>query len=532
MAISDARIVGWHIDGGASVVHLLHPDAAGTTASTDTQDTAFASAQALLSTTLGGTIRFPLGATLKFNNVPITVPKLRVDAAHTILDKSTATVGHMFYSLDGNADGFTFLGPCTIEMNATSFSSGQTVSAFHMVRAYDLTWQDVTVSSGIEEAWKLYNVKNVRWTRCTADDFANNGVQIAVQSSSADGFTGSTSLKPPVDIDGVYFDDFRALNMDDGTVGEGQGISIGVASGSKIIKNVFTTNYFSKNCYRAWHSETNLSSQQIQNVVINGIVIEDPIRAGIVFAGIDRGQIDNVVITQTSSAAAASTDGEANLITITGSSNTPSRGITIGPNITLQGGSSANTDYGIIVKQTCGFSYMGGGHISRCATPVGSDSWNTVWDFYGHDKNPICIVGQSSAQVVASSAWTSILWGYDLRDPHGMNSSSTAASHKVTPPWPGQYEVVVGEVWPGTTSGGDRGLRIYRDDGVTAVLYGETIVTAATSDTSLQCIASIPIQQGSSQFVKVERFQGSTATLTPSTAVRSFFRLKLEAGTT
>ena len=113
-----------------------------------------------------------------------------------------------------------------------------------------------------------------------------------------------------------------------------------------------------------------------------------------------------------------------------------------------------------------------------------------------------------------------------------MNSSSTSVSHKITPPWPGQYAVAVGESWAGTTSWGDRGLRIYRDDGVSAVLYGESIVTAATSDTSFQCTASIPIQQGSSQFIKVERFQGSTASLTPSTAVRSFFRLKLEAGTT
>lgn len=530
MAISNARIVGHHIDGGASVVHLLHPDAAGSTVATDTQDTAILNAIDLFSTTYGGTLVFPRGASLKINNVALDVPGITFDARHTQFTKSTATVGHMFYCLDGTADNFKMLGG-SIDMNATSFSSGATVSAFHMVRCYNLTWEGTSMSSGIEEGLKLYNCKNLNLIDCDFDDFANNGVQVAVQSSSSDGFTGSTTLKPLEDWDGVRLTRTRFLNMDDGTIGEGQGISLGVASGSKTIKNIQYTDVYAKNCYRAFHTENNLSSQQMQNMHAHGVIIEDPIRLGFSFVGVDRGTLDNFTIIQSSSAAAASTDGDTQLVVVSGSSNTPSRDITIGVG-TLQGASSSITDYGIVVNQTCGFTYRGTGHISGVGTHVGSESWATVWDFAGHPKNPVCIVAQSSAQVAAANTWTRVLWGSDLFDPNSMNSSSTATSERVTPPTPGLYDVKVTDSWGGSTSWGERGLRIYRDDGVTATVYGEFITAAATSDMSLQCVATVPLQQGASQYIRVERIQSSTLSATPSTAVRVQVAVRWVGGTT
>ena len=530
MAISNARIVGLHIDGGASVVHLLHPDAAGSTVATDTQDTAIHSALDLLSTTLGGRIVFPRGATLKIDAVTLDVPNVTFDAEHTAFSKSTASATHMFKCLDGTADNFEMRGG-SIDMNATSFSSGATVSAFHFVRCYGLKWQGTSFSSGIEEGIKLYNCADVYLKDVEFDDFANNGVQFAVQSSSADGFTGSTTLKPPADFDGIYMDNVRCLNMDDGSAGEGQGISLGVASGTKTIKNVYTKDFYAKNCYRAWHTETNLSSQQIQNVVIDGFICEDPIRLAVSFVGVDRGSLDNFVITQSSSSAAASTSGDAEMVVVSGSSNTPSRDITIGRG-TIQGGSSANTDYGIIVKQTCGFTYLGTALISDVATKVGSDSWNTVWDARLYDKDPICWVAQTSAQATTTATWTGILWGSDVRDPHSMNTTSTATSHKITPSWPGVWEATVRDSWTVGTSSGDRGLRIYQDDGVSAVLYGETIVRATTAATSLIASALIPIVQGASQFIRFERYQNAGADLTPSTEPRVSAYIKWVAGPT
>lgn len=529
MAISNARIVGYHVDGGASEVHLLHPDAAGSTDGTTIQDTALTNAMSLLSTTLGGRIKGPPGATLVVDNVALTVPHLKLDMEHVTLSKSTNTVGHMFYCLDGSADDFEMIGG-DIQMNATSFSSGQTVSAFHMVRTYGLRWRGTKFSSGIEEGLKLYNCKDLHLTDVEFDDFANNGVQVAVQSSSADGFTGS-STRSPEDFDGIWLTNVRLKNMDDGSVGEGQGVSWGVASGSKTIRNVFIDGYYAENCYRSLHSEVNLSSQQIENFNAVNVTLKDPIRAGISLAGVENGNLANIVVTQTSSAAAASTEGESNLITITGSSDTPSRNINLG-HVVLAGASSSNTDYGILVKQTCGFTWNGQGHISGVATKLGSDSWNTVWDFAAHDKNPIAYVAPTSAQATTSGTWTSVLWGEDIRDPHGMNSSSTSASHKITPPWPGVFRVNVADVWPGSTGGGDRGLRIYRDDGVTATVYAEVLLAAASSDTGVQAAAVIPLQQGASQFVRVERFQNSGGDLTPSTASKHFAYLTWEAGTT
>lgn len=529
MAISDARIVGWHIDGGAKEVHLLHPDAAGTTSASDTQDTAFHNALDLLSTTYGGTIVLPRYASLKFNAVTLDVPNVTVDAEHTAIVKSTATVGHMFSCLDGTADGFTWVGG-SIDMNATSFSSGATVSAFHMVRCYNLTWKGASMSSGIEEGLKLYNCSNVRVIDSDFDDFANNGIQAAIQSSSADGFTGSTTLKPPADWDGMYLTRTRFFNCDDGTAGEGQGISLGVASGTKTIKNILYTDVYGKNCYRAFHTETNLSSQQIQNFHASGVIVEDPIRLGFSFVGVDRGTLDNFTIVQSSSAAAASTSGDTQLVVVSGSSNTPSRDITIGTGI-LQGASSSITDYGIVVNQTCGFTYKGTAHISGVATPLGSEAWSAVYDFAGHDKNPVCWSVQSSAQATTTATWTSILWGSDVRDPHSMNSSSTTASHKITPPWPGVYEVTVRDSW-GANVTGQRGIRIYQDDGVSAVLYGETLIAATTQATSLECVTHVPIVQGSSHFIKTERYQNSGGDLTPSTEPRVSVVVKWAAGTT
>lgn len=512
-------------DAGGSVVNIMSPKYGGAGDGTTIDDTAFLAACADMSTSESkpDVLRLEPGRTYKFNNVALDRP-LWIDARGAIVSKSTSTVGHMFRSLDGAASFIGIIGG-DWRCNKAGFSSGATVSIFHLVRVDDLVMVGpISFSSGIEEGLKLYNVKRIFGDLVTFDDFANDGLQCFTQSSSADGYTGSTT-RAPGDVELVQLSRVRCLNISDGSAGEGQGVAFSAASGAGIIKNVFVTDIYAKNCNRSVWFENNLSSQQAKNIHVKGVTLEDVITYGIGFVGVDRGTIDDYIVIQSSSAAAGSTTGEQALIVISGSTAVPSRDITIGQG-TLVGASSGTTDYGIKVLQTSGLTFLGTAEISQCAVDVGSNAWNTVSDVRLHGSDPVCHAEQSTAQATTTGTWTAIKWGSRVFDPHTWNSSE-----QIKPHYPGRYRVTAADSWP-TNAVGSRGLRLYHYNGVPNVIAESLVPPSTDNNTSLMAIGVAAIDPTSSEYFYAERYQNSGGDLTISPLKRVHVSVEWIGGTT
>src|SRR4029453_10255908 len=95
------------------------------------------------------------------------------------------------HDVRGTSHGLTVVGG-SFELGgdatAPRYRRGQTISAFFLVRADDVSFVDVTVRNGIEEGLKLYTPRRLRVRGGPFERLVNNGIQI--HAPADDGFRG------------------------------------------------------------------------------------------------------------------------------------------------------------------------------------------------------------------------------------------------------------------------------------------------------------------------------------------------------
>lgn len=516
MGLYDKKFGAFMVDAGGDAINTLNAKYGGSTDGTTIQDTAIIAALADISTSgPPGVLRLAPGITHVIDNVTLDRPVV-IDFRGAILKKSTNTVGHMFQNLDAAADGSMFIGyGGEVNMMASAFSSGQTVSAFHMVRGDQLGWYGGKYHTGIEEGLKLYNCQNIDVRDGWYEDFANNGVQCNGVSSSADGFTGSKAQQDLAftNVSGNYFKD-----MDDQTAGEGQGVAVGSGSTTNIARDIVIADNTLDNCNRSIWCENNNAALQAKNVSVTGNVIRNPITFGVGVVGAIGVNVTGNTVEMNSPSTTISSESAGIIISgsaSSGGNDADSKNVAINSNSVY--GSSSAMDYGLLIRRTQGITAPGTNFFTGSALQaLDSDGWDNVSGAYVFDQSPICRTGAASAAATTTGTWEDINWGERRFDPYSMNSSSTASSQKLVPAWPGQWQITVTDSWP-TNAVGERGLRILKDDGGTSTVVAEMLLSASTGDdTGLEVTGHAELDPGSSEFFRAQRFQASGGDLTAS----------------
>ena len=203
----------------------------------------------------GGTLMIPPAGPWLFDAVDLAqVPQSGVVLVATgaRLVKAARTNTHMFRDEAARSPGLTVIGG-TFDLSAASFQPGDTVSAFFMVRADDITFVDVTVQNGIEEGLKFYKPRRLRVRGGRFERLVNNGIQI--HAPAADGFKGDAPDRNSEDVvvEGVAFQ-----SVDDGRHGmEGQGVSVSANSPDATARRVRVLGCTFDRCVRGAWAEFN-----------------------------------------------------------------------------------------------------------------------------------------------------------------------------------------------------------------------------------------------------------------------------------
>lgn len=210
----------------------------------------------------GGTILFPARHIFLCDGVVLARPGATILAHGATIRKAPATRQHLFRDTAGAANGLAVYGG-TFELARGSFSPGDTVSAFFLVRARNLRWLGCRFVDGIEEALKLYKCQEVWVKGCTIETLFDNGIQI--HTPADDGFTGSRADQ---DTRHIWIEDCVIRGVDDRLHGTGNGIGVAVQSSSpaRTSRDVFVRRCTIEGCVRGlWH-EVNVAGNPGVNV--------------------------------------------------------------------------------------------------------------------------------------------------------------------------------------------------------------------------------------------------------------------------
>jgi hypothetical protein len=203
----------------------------------------------------GGTLVIPPAGDWLFDSVDLARvgrSGVRLVATGARIGKAARTADHLFLDRQATSNGLTVVGG-SFDLAASSFGGGETVSAFHLVRADDLSFVDLTVRNGIEEGLKLYTPRRLLVRGGVFERLVNNGIQ--VHAPAHDGFLGDA---PPRDTDGVLIESATFREIDDGLHGmEGQGVSVSGASPDVTARNVRVTRCTFERCVRGAWAEFN-----------------------------------------------------------------------------------------------------------------------------------------------------------------------------------------------------------------------------------------------------------------------------------
>lgn len=266
------------------------------------------------------------------------------------LIKASTTVGHMFVDLAGVCSDLLMQG-MAFDLKRASFSAGQTVSAYHAVRAQRLRFLDINVYDGIEEGLKLYNCRDVIVERSRFANVRNNGVQFQTLDDSSI-YTGSGSYITGRDLR-VVSSEFDTI--DDGLKGtaDGQGVYAGSTYAGNPTRNVLVHGCIFKDCVRAAWSENNAAGTPAQNVVFSGNAVFGGGWHGFGFIGVYGGVISGNVIREIGTEAPGSgTSSEVFGIKVGGSADPKSNNVVVSGNVIVDGrGGSALMLHGIKLAQ-------------------------------------------------------------------------------------------------------------------------------------------------------------------------------------
>lgn len=205
--------------------------------------------------TEGGTIVIPPAGDWLFDAVDLARVgrrQARLFATGARLRKAPRTPAPLFRDRRGTSNGLTVVGG-TYELSAAAFRAGQTVSAFFLIRADDVSFVDLHVRDGVEEGLKLYTPRGLLVAGGVYERLVNNGVQIHAPAS--DGFEGDAPERSTADVSvrGATF-----VAVDDGLHGmEGQGVSVSGASARVAAQGVRVTGCTFERCVRGAWAEFN-----------------------------------------------------------------------------------------------------------------------------------------------------------------------------------------------------------------------------------------------------------------------------------
>ncbi len=248
----------------------------------------------------GGTLRIPPGRHV-VDSVDLSAhPRpLTLEAPDALLVKRVpadgGAVDHMFHDRAG-ACALTVVGG-EFDLRGAGFSPGDTVSAFHGVRADDWSFDGIHVRDGIEEGLKLYSPHRLRVERSRFARLRNDGIQ--VHCLLADGHTGRKPRRGARDVR-ITLSDF--VDIDDGHRGtwNGQGVtfnsSFRAVEGGHTVEDVLVAHNRFVGCLRGVWAEFNALGVRGKNLRVHHNLLERSHWFGIGFVGVDGGScIGNVL---------------------------------------------------------------------------------------------------------------------------------------------------------------------------------------------------------------------------------------------
>ncbi len=242
---------------------------------------------------LGGTVRVPPGRHV-VDSVDLSADprRLTLDLRDALLVKHVPAEGgrvdHMFHDRAG-ACVLTVMGG-ELDLRRSGFTPGNTVSAFHGVRADDWSFDGIHVRDGIEEGLKLYSPHRVRVTRSRFSRIRNDGIQ--VHCLAADGHTGRKPRRGARDIR-IELSDFEEI--DDGHRGtwNGQGVtfnsSFSMPEGGHTVEDVWVAHNRFEGCLRGVWAEFNAPGVRCRDLRVHHNLVERAHWFGIGFVGVDGG---------------------------------------------------------------------------------------------------------------------------------------------------------------------------------------------------------------------------------------------------
>lgn len=309
----------------------------------------------------GGTIVIPAAPGWLFDSVDLA----RVGRRNATLVFSGAGVRkaprspyHLFYDERGSSPGLAVVGG-TFDLAGTAaaqpFRPGQTVSAFFLVRADDLSFTDVTVQNGIEEGLKLYTPRRLRVRGGVFQRLANNGVQI--HAPALDGFEGDA---PERDTEDVVVEGATFLDVNDGRHGmEGQGVSVSGASPRVSARGVRIVGCTFERCVRGAWAEFNQPGRPGVDIRFEGNRAVGAECHGLGLVGVRRGALagnhvfeTGGVVPGTAGVAASETAG----LVASGSRETPGEDVVVEDNQVLdRRAAGAQMQYGILARRQLRF---------------------------------------------------------------------------------------------------------------------------------------------------------------------------------
>ena len=310
----------------------------------------------------GGTIVIPPAGSWLFDSVDLARAgrkRATIVATGATIVKAPRTPHHLFHDARGTSHGLTVVGG-TFDLghdrSAPRWRSGQTISAFFLVRADDVAFVDVAVRNGVEEGLKLYTPRRLRVRGGAFDGLVNNGIQI--HAPAEDGFLGDA---PQRDTEDVRVERAVFRDVDDGLHGaEGQGVSVSGASARVTARNVRVVGCTFERCVRGAWAEFNEPGVQGVDIRFDGNEVRLADCHGLGLVGVrDGGMRGNRVLDTgrvvpgAPGVAASETAG----LVVSGSERTPGQNVVVEENevADLRGGARARMQYGILARRQRGF---------------------------------------------------------------------------------------------------------------------------------------------------------------------------------
>lgn len=513
-----------HVDGGGWVHNIRNPAFGGI--SSGVWDSAFLNAVDLMPTTGGIIVIPPHEDDYPFDSVNLSSigkENIRVIALGARLTKAATTDYHMFYDLASKLDRFTWIGG-KIDLSRSDFIAGDTVSFFHGIRLRRLLFADMEILDGIEEGLKLYKPQKLRVLNSEFSNCRNNGVQVHAPATD----TGYTGSRDDQDTEDVLITGCGFYDIDDDADGtlDGQAVAISGTSTTQTARRVFVVRNHIEGCVRGPWAEFNQAGIPGEGIHFDDNDIEENLWHGAGLIGCRNSTLNgNRVRNSGYMAPTGGTSSEVLGLILSGSSDPRgSDNVCVGNTVLeTRTGGSAFMQYGIIVKNN-DRAVVRSNRVRGMTVKDYDVEWGTGKVLNSSVERgcpPIAKAYRNASQTIGTGSWTNLSPDTQvtdsteyLSDGTGGMWSSSSNPERILFKEPGRYLLQAGVRWPSDATG-ERGMRIYTDDGTTAVLEAEDIRDAVNGDDTSMTIQTIvevteaQVDATPNRFMRVQLYQNS-----------------------